>query len=155
MALNNVMNAHNRWFILFHHVWQWDDLHWKNIWLRAWPHMTSHYTWGSVTTRHEFGGVLGQWPFDTFFWVLTISWSQLLAHVWSGPLENFRSCSEKALNTPGPSGHNLGEISYFLRRLSWNLECGIGPLSRPKTSYYPLELLMIDLTIGWVVTHEF
>ena len=36
-------------------------------------HMTSHYTWGFVTT-HDFGGVLG-WPLDTFFWALTISWS--------------------------------------------------------------------------------
>jgi hypothetical protein len=33
-----------------------------------------------VTTLHEFGGVLG-WPLDTFFWALTISWSQHLAHV--------------------------------------------------------------------------
>ena len=28
--------------------------------------MTSHYTWESVTTLHDFGGVLGR-PFDTFF----------------------------------------------------------------------------------------
>ena len=62
------------------------EIHWNNIWLRAWSHMASHYTWGSVTTLtlHDFGGVLG-WPLDTFFWALTISWSQLLAHVWSGP----------------------------------------------------------------------
>ena len=46
-----------------------------------WP---SHYTWGSVTTPHDFGGVLGR-PLDTFFWALTIPWSRLLAHVWSGP----------------------------------------------------------------------
>ena len=45
-------NAHNRWFILFYHVWgpAWIDIHWNSIWLRAWSHMTSHYTWGSVTT---------------------------------------------------------------------------------------------------------
>ena len=47
-------------------------------------HITSHYTWESVTTLHDFGGVLG-WPLDTFFWALTISWSRLLARVWSGP----------------------------------------------------------------------
>ena len=40
--------------------------------------MTSHYTGRSVTTLHDFGGVLGQ-PLDTFFWALTMSWSQLLA----------------------------------------------------------------------------
>jgi hypothetical protein len=46
--------------------------------------MTSHYTGGSVTTLHDFGGVLG-WPFDTFFWALTILWSRHLARVRSGP----------------------------------------------------------------------
>ena len=46
--------------------------------------MTSHYTWGSVTPLHGVGGVLGQ-PLDTFLWALTISWSRLLARVWSGP----------------------------------------------------------------------
>ena len=43
-------------------------------------HMTSHYTRGSVTTVHDFGGGLGR-PLDTFIWALTISWSQLLARV--------------------------------------------------------------------------
>ena len=46
--------------------------------------MASHYTWGSVTTLDDFGGVLGRWPLDTFFWAITISWSRLLARVWSG-----------------------------------------------------------------------
>ena len=32
--------------------------------------MTSHYTRGSVTTLHDFGGALGR-PLDTFFWALT------------------------------------------------------------------------------------
>ena len=71
-------DAHNRWFILFYHVWglTWIDIHWNSIWLRARSHMTSHYTWGSVTTLHNFGGVLGG-PLETFFWALTISWSRL------------------------------------------------------------------------------
>jgi hypothetical protein len=42
--------------------------------------MASHYTQGSVTTLHDFGGVLGQ-PLGTFFWTLTISRSRLLARV--------------------------------------------------------------------------
>jgi hypothetical protein len=46
--------------------------------------MASHYTGGYVTTLHNFGGVLGR-PLDTFFWALTISWSQLLVRVRSGP----------------------------------------------------------------------
>ena len=29
--------------------------------------MTSHYTRGSVTTLHDFGGVLGR-PLDAFYW---------------------------------------------------------------------------------------
>ena len=74
-------NAHNRWFILFYHVRgpTWIDIHWNNIRLRALSHMTSHYTWGSVTTLlHDCGGVLG-WPLDTFCWALTMSWPWLLA----------------------------------------------------------------------------
>ena len=79
-------NAHYRWFILFHHVRGPAQLkiHWSSIWSKTRSHMTSHYTRGSVTTLHDFGGALGQ-PLDTFFWALTISWARLLAHVWSGP----------------------------------------------------------------------
>ena len=55
-------NVHNRRFILIYHVWgpAWIEIHWNNIWLRAWSRMTSHDTWGSVTTIHDFGGALGQ-----------------------------------------------------------------------------------------------
>ena len=83
---HGTLNAHYCCFILFYHVWgpAWIEIHWNGIWLRAWSHMTSHYTWGSVTTLHDFGGVLGR-PLDTFFWALTNSWSWLLARVWSGP----------------------------------------------------------------------
>jgi hypothetical protein len=75
----------NTWMNL-KHVWGpvWIDLHWNSIWLRAWSHMTSHYTWRSMTTLHDFGGVSGR-PLDTFFWALTISWSWLVPCVWSGP----------------------------------------------------------------------
>jgi hypothetical protein len=31
----------------------WIEIHCNNIWLRAQPRMTSHYTWESVTTLHE------------------------------------------------------------------------------------------------------
>ena len=78
--------AHNRRFILLNHVWGPARIknHWNSIWLRVWVHMTSHYTWGSVTTLHDFEGVLAR-PLDTFFWALTISWSRLPPRVWSGP----------------------------------------------------------------------
>jgi hypothetical protein len=62
-------NAHNCWFILLvYHAWgpAWIEIHWGSIWLRAQFHMTSLYTWGSMITLHDFGGVLGQ-PLDTFF----------------------------------------------------------------------------------------
>ena len=79
-------NAHNRWFIWFYHVWgpALIEIHWHSICLRTQSHKASHYTWGSVTTLHDFEGVLGR-PLDTFFWALTIPWSRLLACVWSGP----------------------------------------------------------------------
>ena len=55
-----------------------EDLHDKKciefFWLRTQSHMTSHYTWTSMTTKMMLEGVLG-WPLDTFCWALTISWS--------------------------------------------------------------------------------
>ena len=69
------LHAYNRWVNLFYRLWgpTWIDIHRNSIWLRARSHMTSHYTWGFVTTLHDFGGVLGR-PLDTSFWALTISW---------------------------------------------------------------------------------
>ena len=60
-------NAHNRWFIVFYHMRgpTWIGSHWNSMWLRARLLMTLHYTWGFVTTLHDFGGVLG-WPLITF-----------------------------------------------------------------------------------------
>ena len=56
------------------------------------------FCWGPVTydcmirdhTTTWFGRCLG-WPLDTFFWARRISWSRLLARVWSGP--KVRLCS--------------------------------------------------------------
>ena len=75
-------NAPNRWFILFYHGRgpTWIEIHWNIFWLRARSYMTSHYTWGSVTTLHDFEGVLGQ-SLDTFFWAFKITWSWLLAKI--------------------------------------------------------------------------
>ena len=60
---------HNRWFLLFYHMLgpAWKKIHWNSIWSRAWWHMTSHYTWESMTTLNDVGGELGQWPLDTHF----------------------------------------------------------------------------------------
>ena len=83
---NGTPNAHNRWFILSYLVWKpaWIEIHWISIWLKYRSHMASHYSRGSVTTLHTFGGFLRR-PLDTFFWALIISQSRLLAHVWIGP----------------------------------------------------------------------
>ena len=86
---HGIPNAHNRWVILLYHVWgpAWMKIHWNSIWLRARSHMVSHYTWGSVTILHDFGGVLAR-PSNTFFWALTTSRSRLLACVWRDPKSN-------------------------------------------------------------------
>ena len=64
---HGTMNPHNRWYSMFYHVRgpAWIEIDWNSIWLRS--HMISHYTWGSVTTLHDFGDVLGR-PLDKFFW---------------------------------------------------------------------------------------
>jgi hypothetical protein len=79
--------------LYFYHVWgpTLIEIHRNSICLRARSYTSSHYTWGSVTTLHDFEGALGQ-PLDTFFWALTISWSQLMACVWSGPKVCVISC---------------------------------------------------------------
>ena len=73
-------------FVLFYHARGplWIEIHQNSIWLRARSHMTSHYTWRLVSTLHDFGSALG-WHLDIFFRALTISWSRLLARMWSGP----------------------------------------------------------------------
>jgi len=79
-----------------YHAWgpAWIEIYWNSIWLRAQSHMTSHYTWGYVTTLHDFGGILGR-ALDTFCWALTISWSRLLAHVWPYPWGHFKHETER------------------------------------------------------------
>jgi hypothetical protein len=68
-------NAHNCWFIMNH-----------SIWLRDRSYMTSHYTWRICDHTRWFWRCVGKGrPSNTFFWALTISWSQLLARVRSGP----------------------------------------------------------------------
>ena len=113
-------NAHNRWFILLYHVWRstWIKIHWINIWLRAWSHMTSHSTWESVTTLHDFGGVLGR-PWDT----LTISWSRPWlvckvalndnAVIWIPPRTKDRMPHIHSASRRGPGG---GVILYRWRK---------------------------------------
>ena len=65
MVLQNFTTIDLLYFIMCKdHTWI--EIHWHNIWLRVWPHMISHYTWGFVITLHDFGSVLG-WPLDTSF----------------------------------------------------------------------------------------
>jgi hypothetical protein len=59
-----------------YHVWRptWIAIHWNSIWLRAQSQMTSYYNWGSVTTLHDFRGVLGR------LWTLCFKLSQFHGH---------------------------------------------------------------------------
>ena len=83
---HGTLNAHDRWFILFYHVWgsAWIEIHWNNT-LVTGP-VTYDFTLHLRIHDHptyDFGGVLIQ-HLDTFFWALTILYSGLLARVWSG-----------------------------------------------------------------------
>ena len=74
---HGIPNVHNHWFVLFDHVWgpAWIDMHWNSIWLRARSHMTSHCTWGSVTTLlHDL-----EVSWDNL-WTLSFGLSQLHGH---------------------------------------------------------------------------
>jgi hypothetical protein len=42
-------------YVIMCEVPAWIEIHQNSIWFRARSHMTSHYTWGSVTTLHDFG----------------------------------------------------------------------------------------------------
>ena len=80
LGYHGSLNSHIHWFNLIYHVWGHYMI--KKIieitcFLRAQSPTTSHYTSGSVTTLHDFGGVLGR-PLVTFFWALTNSWSKAL-----------------------------------------------------------------------------
>ena len=70
-------NVHNRWFILFYHVCRpaWIEIHCNIIWLRTPSHMTSHYTWESVTTPTWFWKVY--WD---GLWTLSFGLSQSHGH---------------------------------------------------------------------------
>jgi hypothetical protein len=55
-----------------------------------------------TTLLHDFGGALGQRPWDTFLWALTISGSQL-SRVWSGSYLWMKVAVEISLLDPNPS----------------------------------------------------
>ena len=69
-----------------------------------WPHL------------HDVGGVLGR-PLDTFFWALTISWSRLLARVWSGPCACERPVTwysiHQSLSSFSSDTRQTGKASYW------------------------------------------
>ena len=61
---------------------------------------------------------------DAFFWALTISWSRLLARVWSGPKSKVAWVSSISLNR-GSIGRVMVAINSSSERLSrvdWELE---------------------------------
>ena len=52
----------------------------------------SHYTWGHVTTLHDFRGVLGR-PLNTFFWLSQFQGHGSCVCVCNGPKATFRAWS--------------------------------------------------------------
>jgi hypothetical protein len=111
-------------------VWgsAWIDIHYNSILLKARSHMTSHYTWETMTTLHDFGGVLGR-PLNTFFWAPTISRSRLLA--LSGRSSMFIVAHR-----------NCGSFQAIWRRLCGNIYLYIW---NPKAS---TEHFMVDDWLG-------
>jgi hypothetical protein len=79
-------HARNYWFILLYHVRgpAWIEIHWISMWLRVRSHMASHTLQGSWP-HYMILEVCWDGLWTLFFWALTISWSWLLARVWSGP----------------------------------------------------------------------
>jgi hypothetical protein len=73
MALETLTTVGLLYFIMVEDP-TWIEICWSSIWARS--HMTSHYTWRSVTTPHDFGGVLGR-PLS---WTLSFGLSQFHCH---------------------------------------------------------------------------
>ena len=86
----------------------------SHIWVHTtlespWPHyMSSEVSWTK--------------PLDTFVWALTISWSRLLARVWSGPKHN-------KVGTTEPSVMTLEEVDFCWDPLTWLPRIQSQPLS--------------------------
>jgi hypothetical protein len=74
-------NVHNRWHILFYHVWEptWINDYWNSI-CHIWLHVTLEDPW----PHYMIWEVCWDNLWTLFFWELTISWSRLLAHVLRG-----------------------------------------------------------------------
>ena len=94
MALRTLTTVGIFYFTMCEDRSAWIEFHQNSIWLRAWSHMTSHYTRGSVTILHGVGGVLGR-PLDTFllgshnFMVTAPNWAIFLSpcvSLWESPL---------------------------------------------------------------------
>ena len=73
---HGTLYTHNRRFILFYHVWgpAWIVIHCESIWSRAHSHMTSHYTWGSMTTLHDLKRPLDTLLLGSHNFMVTGSW---------------------------------------------------------------------------------
>ena len=75
--------THNHSFILFDHAWI--EIHRNSIWLRVRSHLTFTLHLRIRDQHYMILEVCWDGLGTLFFWALTISWSRLLARVWSGP----------------------------------------------------------------------
>ena len=69
-------NAHNRWFILFYHVWgpAWIDIDWNSIWLRArhiWLHTTLEDAYQTTWFGRCVGTAFGHFPLGSHNFMVT------------------------------------------------------------------------------------
>ena len=100
MALQNLTIVDLLYFIMCEDPIQ-IEVHWNNIWLRA----CDHTTWLSKCSRTAF---------RHFFWVLTISWSWLLAWVWIGPFSKEKLPFQNFLTLRGIYSWRV-ELSYHVQ----------------------------------------
>ncbi len=100
--------------------------------------VTYDFTLGSMTTLHDFGGVLRP-PTDTFFWALRISWSRLLAPMWSGPYFTRLSLQNDRLKF------------WTSQNLPIILEKCAG-INKRKTAWCQQVTIRLDLETTWIST---
>jgi hypothetical protein len=122
-------NTHDRWFILLYNVWgpTWIGIHWNSIWLRVRSHMTSHYTWGPVTTLHDLE------VFWDGLWSLSFGLSQFHGHfsclMCEVALRNMRVCNNSLLKT----WSIYAKVTKGTCALAWpdrHRQCGCGGWTR-------------------------
>ena len=118
-------NVNDRWYTLVNHVWgpAWIVIHWSSIWLRTQSHMTSHYTWGSMTALHDCEGsdtfLLGSHNFMVMALGSCAKWPSILQLTlilwqWSVHVKTSIFTAWQAANIVGSPSVGRPFFSFFL-----------------------------------------